>query len=66
MPLASTPSQTAWAMLALMAVGEVDSPAVRRGIDYLMRAPRRGREVAGEVVHGRGLPAHLLPALPRL
>jgi len=37
---ASTPSQTAWAVLALMAAGEVDSEAVRGGIDYLLSAPR--------------------------
>ena len=40
--VASTPSQTAWALLGLMAAGEVESDAVRRGIDYLMRAPRDG------------------------
>ncbi|OAN51341.1 squalene-hopene cyclase [Paramagnetospirillum marisnigri] len=33
----STPSQTAWAVLGLMAAGEVASPAVARGIDYLIR-----------------------------
>ncbi|MEA2904125.1 MAG: squalene-hopene/tetraprenyl-beta-curcumene cyclase [Alphaproteobacteria bacterium] len=33
----STPSQTAWAVLGLMAVGEVGHPAVGRGIDYLSR-----------------------------
>jgi len=38
----STPSQTAWALLALMAASEVDSEAVRRGIDYLLDAPRDG------------------------
>ena len=38
----STPSQTAWAVLALMATGEVDSEAVRRGVDYLLAAPRDG------------------------
>ena len=32
----STPSQTSWAVLALMAVGEVDNPAVKRGIDFIM------------------------------
>jgi squalene-hopene/tetraprenyl-beta-curcumene cyclase len=32
----STPSQTAWALLALMAAGEVDHAAVRRGLDYLL------------------------------
>jgi squalene-hopene/tetraprenyl-beta-curcumene cyclase len=31
----STPSQTAWAVLGLMAAGEVDSDVVRRGIAYL-------------------------------
>ena len=39
---ASTPSQTAWALLALMAAGEVDSDAVRRGISYLLGSPRHG------------------------
>jgi squalene-hopene/tetraprenyl-beta-curcumene cyclase len=32
----STSSQTAWALLALMAAGETDNPAVERGIRYLM------------------------------
>ncbi|MEX1232053.1 MAG: prenyltransferase/squalene oxidase repeat-containing protein [Planctomycetaceae bacterium] len=31
-----TPSQTAWALMGLMAAGEVDSPVVERGIGYLM------------------------------
>jgi squalene-hopene/tetraprenyl-beta-curcumene cyclase len=33
----STASQTAWALLGLMAAGEVDHSAVERGIDYLSR-----------------------------
>ncbi|HLH96284.1 MAG TPA: squalene--hopene cyclase [Xanthobacteraceae bacterium] len=33
----STASQTAWALLGLMAAGEADRPAVRAGIDYLIR-----------------------------
>jgi squalene-hopene/tetraprenyl-beta-curcumene cyclase len=33
----STASQTAWALLGLMAAGEIDHPAVARGIDYLSR-----------------------------
>jgi squalene-hopene/tetraprenyl-beta-curcumene cyclase len=33
----STASQTAWAVLGLMAAGEVDHPAVARGVDFLMR-----------------------------
>jgi squalene-hopene/tetraprenyl-beta-curcumene cyclase len=36
----STPSQTAWAVLALMAAGEIESSAVRRGVDYLLACPR--------------------------
>ena len=36
----STASQTAWALLGLMAAGEVDNPTVARGIKYL--ADRQG------------------------
>jgi squalene-hopene/tetraprenyl-beta-curcumene cyclase len=35
-PAPSTASQTAWALLGLMAVGEIDHPAVERGISYLL------------------------------
>ncbi|MGY4496551.1 squalene-hopene/tetraprenyl-beta-curcumene cyclase [Bradyrhizobium sp. GM24.11] len=35
-PAPSTASQTAWALLALMAAGEVDHPAVARGVEYLI------------------------------
>ena len=35
---ASTPFHTAWAILGLMAAGEVDSHEVRRGAEYLMRS----------------------------
>ncbi|MDJ0450495.1 squalene--hopene cyclase [Methylocystis sp. JR02] len=34
-PAPSTSSQTAWALLGLMAAGEVDHPAVARGVAYL-------------------------------
>ena len=33
----STASQTAWALLGLMAAGLVEHPAVARGVDYLLR-----------------------------
>ena len=36
----SAASQTAWALLALMAAGEVDHPAVARGVAYLQRTQR--------------------------
>jgi len=34
-PAPSTASQTAWALLGLMAAGQVDHPAVVRGVNYL-------------------------------
>jgi squalene-hopene/tetraprenyl-beta-curcumene cyclase len=39
----STASQTAWAVLGLMAAGEVDHPSVKRGVDWL---------VARQAAHG--------------
>lgn len=38
----STPSQTSWALLALMAAGEVENPAVSDGMRYLLRQRRDG------------------------
>ncbi|WP_137391248.1 squalene--hopene cyclase [Rhodoligotrophos defluvii] len=38
----STASQTAWALLALMAAGEVDHPAVSRGVRHILETPREG------------------------
>ncbi len=35
--VASTPYQTAWALLALLAAGEVGADAVQRGVDHLLR-----------------------------
>ena len=37
-PAPSTPSQTAWALLGLMAAGEAHNPAVERGVNYLLSA----------------------------
>jgi squalene-hopene/tetraprenyl-beta-curcumene cyclase len=37
-PAPSTASQTAWALLGLMAAGEVSHPAVARGISYLLHS----------------------------
>lgn len=36
----STPSQTAWALMALIAAGEINLPAITRGIEYLVRTQR--------------------------
>ena len=40
----STASQTSWAVMGLMAAGEVDHPAVERGIRYLLDQPREGAQ----------------------
>ncbi len=52
----STPSQTAWAVLALMAVGEVESEAVRRGVEYLLGCPRNGAKWEEEFFTAVGFP----------
>ncbi len=53
---ASTPSQTSWALLALMAAGEAEHPAVRRGIGYLLDR-RKGEGEWEERAHtGTGFP----------
>ena len=53
---ASTPSQTAWALLGLMAAGAVESEAVRRGVGFLERAPRAGGRWAEDLYTGVGFP----------
>jgi squalene-hopene/tetraprenyl-beta-curcumene cyclase len=53
---ASTPSQTAWALLALMAVGEGDGEHVERGIDYLLAAPRDGGKWHEKLYNAVGFP----------
>jgi squalene-hopene/tetraprenyl-beta-curcumene cyclase len=52
----STPSQTAWALLALMAAGEVDDPAVARGAAFLLRAQRADGTWPEEAYTGTGFP----------
>jgi squalene-hopene/tetraprenyl-beta-curcumene cyclase len=43
-PAPSTSSQTAWALLALMAAGEIDHPAVARGVAWLMKTQNNAGE----------------------
>jgi squalene-hopene/tetraprenyl-beta-curcumene cyclase len=43
-PAPSTSSQTAWCLLGLMAAGEVDHPAVARGVAYLMKTQNNAGE----------------------
>ncbi|MFN4260243.1 MAG: squalene--hopene cyclase [Gemmataceae bacterium] len=53
---ATTASQTAWALLGLMAAGETDSPAVRAGIDYLLATQQADGTWAEEPFTGTGFP----------
>ncbi len=52
----STPSQTSWAVLGLMAAGEVDSVAVKCGIEYLLNSPREGGKWREEYFNAVGFP----------
>ncbi|MCE2510491.1 MAG: squalene--hopene cyclase [Alphaproteobacteria bacterium] len=52
----STASQTAWAVLGLLAAGEVESAAVKRGIAYLLKAPRTGTKWQEEWYTAVGFP----------
>ena len=55
-PAASTSSQTAWALLALMAAGEADSPAVARGAAFLLRTQSQAGEWDEDDYSGTGFP----------
>jgi len=57
---ASTPSQTGWALLALMAVGELQSPAVTRGIDYLLALQKNDGTWDEEQFTGTGFPKYFM------
>lgn len=52
----STSFQTAWAMLGLMAAGEVYSPEVRRGAEFLFRIQREDGVWKDEVFTAPGFP----------
>jgi squalene-hopene/tetraprenyl-beta-curcumene cyclase len=51
-----TPSQTAWAILGLMAAGEGRSPAVRRGVEWLLDRQRPDGGWDETVCTGTGFP----------
>ncbi|CAN5467212.1 squalene--hopene cyclase [soil metagenome] len=55
-PAPSTASQTGWALLGLMAAGEVDHPAVERGVRYLMATQRDDGLWGQEHYTGGGFP----------
>ncbi len=53
---ASTASQTAWALLGLMAAGEYDGEAVSRGVAHLRAGPREGAKWHEPSYTGIGFP----------
>jgi squalene-hopene/tetraprenyl-beta-curcumene cyclase len=55
---ASTPSQTAWALLGLMSAGEVETDSVTQGMEWLRSAPREAEGPRWEEPHytGTGFP----------
>ncbi len=52
----STPSQTAWALLGMMAVGEVGSDNVERGLHYLLRHQETNGAWQESLYTGTGFP----------
>jgi squalene-hopene/tetraprenyl-beta-curcumene cyclase len=55
-PAESTPSQTAWAILGLIAGGDPSSLSVRHGIEYLLETQRRDGSWDEELATGTGFP----------
>jgi squalene-hopene/tetraprenyl-beta-curcumene cyclase len=55
----STPSQTSWALMALMAAGDMDGPCVRRGIAYLVETQNAHGGWFEDVETGTAIPGLL-------
>jgi squalene-hopene/tetraprenyl-beta-curcumene cyclase len=53
-------SQTAWALLGLIAAGEAQSPEVKAGIDYLLRTQTPQGRWDEEQFTGTGFPGHFM------
>ena len=56
----SSASQTAWALLGLMAAGEAQSPEVRAGVEYLLRTQTSQGRWDEEHYTGTGFPGHFM------
>ena len=52
----STAAQTAWAVMSLIVAGETNSPAVRSGIEFLLRAQEADGGWTDEAWTGTGFP----------
>jgi len=55
-PAESTASQTAWALLGLLAAGDAESSSVRRGIEYLAATQQEDGSWHEELTTGTGFP----------
>ena len=55
---ASTPSQTAWALLALIAAGEIAGKEVSKGIEYLLETQRSDGTWEEKSFTGTGFPKY--------
>jgi squalene-hopene/tetraprenyl-beta-curcumene cyclase len=55
-PCPSNPTQTAWALIGLMAVGEAEHPAVARGVEYLMGTQGEDGTWTQDAYTGGGFP----------
>ncbi|HWF09616.1 MAG TPA: squalene--hopene cyclase [Bryobacteraceae bacterium] len=55
-PAESTPSQTAWALMGLIAGGDTYSSSVQNGIEYLLRTQAQDGTWAEELATGTGFP----------
>jgi squalene-hopene/tetraprenyl-beta-curcumene cyclase len=56
----STASQTAWALMGLMAAGEAQSPEVRAGVEYLVRTQTSQGKWEERQFTGTGFPSHFM------
>jgi squalene-hopene/tetraprenyl-beta-curcumene cyclase len=55
-PAESTPSQTAWGVLGLLASGDCSSSSVREGIEYLVQGQRDDGSWDEKLTTGTGFP----------
>jgi len=56
----STASQTAWALMGLMAAGETLSSEVKAGIQYLIKTQKKDGRWEEEYFTGTGFPSHFM------
>jgi squalene-hopene/tetraprenyl-beta-curcumene cyclase len=52
----ATPSQTAWAVMGLCAMGNPDDPALRRGVEWLIRNQNEDGSWTEDEITGTGFP----------